>query len=416
MSTFQYNAVDKKGQTIKDRIEASSHEDAIAKVRSLGYFPTNIKEIRTSQRKASPPDTVQKRRKEISISLGGVKSKDITTFTRQLSTLQDAGLPIIRSLKILESQMKRGLFKKTVLKIIEDIEGGNTLSGALVKHPRVFDKLYVSVVKAGEVSGSLDIILQRLADFREKMERLLRKIIGAMIYPSVVMFVAAAILIGLMIFIIPNFAKIYEELNLQLPVPTRMLIAFSITLKTYWMFIPSVPLGSFTLYKLLGKVKRIRLLIDSVKFKIPVMGKIINKSTISRFARTLATLTSSGVPILDALNNVKDATGNAAMAQAVNHIHDSIRGGESIAKPLRDSKICSAIVVNMVEVGEETGELDKMLTKVADNYDDEVDRAVEAMVSLIEPMMIVFLGGSVGFIVIAMFVPLIKLMQSIGAN
>lgn len=414
MSTFQYSAVDKKGQTVKDRIEASSQEDAVAKVRSLGYFPTNVKEIRTSQKKASAPDITQKKRKEISISIGGVKSKDITVFTRQLSTLQDAGLPIIRGLGILESQMKKGLFKKTIRKVIEDVEGGNTLSGALAKHPRVFNKLYVSIVKAGEVSGSLDIILQRLADFREKMERLLRKIISAMIYPSVVMFVAGAILIGLMIFIIPNFAKIYEELSLELPAPTKMLITFSTILKTHWMFIPSVPFGSFILYKFLGKIKKIRLLIDKTKFKIPVMGKIINKSTISRFTRTLATLTSSGVPILDALNNVKDATGNAAMAQAVNRIHDSIRGGESIAKPLRDSNICSAIVVNMVEVGEETGELDKMLTKVADNYDDEVDRAVEAMVSLIEPMMIVFLGGSVGFIVIAMFVPLIKLMQSIG--
>lgn len=417
MSTFQYSAVDKKGQTVKDKIEASSQDDAIAKIRSLGYFPTNIKETRTSQKKTSAtPDTAQKKRKEISINIGGVKSKDITVFTRQLSTLQDAGLPIIRGLRILESQMKKGLLKKTLLKIIEDVEGGSTLSGALARHPRVFDKLYVSIVKAGEVSGSLDIILQRLADFREKMERLLRKIISAMIYPSVVMFVAGAILIGLMIFIIPNFAKIYEELSLELPAPTRMLITFSTILKTHWMFIPSVPFGSFILYKLLGKIKKIRLFIDKTKFKIPVMGNIINKSAISRFTRTLATLTSSGVPILDALNNVKDATGNASIAHAIHRIHDSIRGGENIAKPLRDSRICSAIVVNMVEVGEETGELDKMLTKVADNYDDEVDRAVEAMVSLIEPMMIVFLGGSVGFIVIAMFVPLIKLMQSIGAN
>jgi type IV pilus assembly protein PilC len=417
MSTFQYTAVDKKGQTVKDRIEASSQDDAVAKVRAIGYFPTNVKEIHISQKKTSfTSDKIQKKHKEISISINRVKSKNITAFTRQLSTLQDAGLPIIRGLKILESQMKKGLFKKTILKVIEDIEGGNTLSGALARHPRVFDKLYVSIVKAGEVSGSLDIILQRLADFREKMERLLRKIISAMIYPSVVMFVAGAILIGLMIFIIPNFAKIYEELSLELPVPTRMLITFSLILKTHWMFIPSVPFGSFILYKLLGKIKKIRLLIDNTKFKIPVMGKIINKSAVSRFTRTLATLTSSGVPILDALNNVKDATGNAAMAQAIQRIHDSIRGGESIAKPLRDSKICNEIVVNMVEVGEETGELDKMLTKVADNYDDEVDRTVEAMVSLIEPMMIVFLGGSVGFIVIAMFVPLIKLMQSIGAN
>jgi len=312
--------------------------------------------------------------------------------------------------------MKKGLLKKTTLRVIEDVEGGNTLSGAFAKHPRVFDKLYVNVVKAGEAGGALDIILQRLANFREKTERLVRKIISAMIYPAVVMVAAAGILIGLMIFIIPNFAKIFEELNLELPAPTKMLITFSMILKTQWMFIPAVPFGAFVLYKILGKIKKIRLVIDKTKFKLPIFGAIINKSTVSRFSRTLATLISSGVPILDALNNVREATGNAAMAQAIQHIHDSIRSGESIAKPLRASEICNEMVVNMVEVGEETGELDKMLTKVADNYDDEVDRAVEAMVSLIEPIMIVFLGGAVGFIVIAMFVPLIKLMQGIGGQ
>ncbi len=419
MSIFQYSAVDNKGQTVKDRIEASSSDDAIAKIRSLGRFPTNVKEVHIRRKAGETPDTTStpaKKRREISFSIGGVKSKELTTFTRQLSTLQDAGLPIIRGLKILASQMKKGLLKKTTLKVSEDVEGGNPFSGALAKHPRVFDKLYVNIVKAGEISGALDIILQRLADFREKTERLVRKIISAMIYPTVVMVVAISILIGLMIFIIPNFAKIFEELNLELPTPTRMLITFSTILRTQWIFIPAVPFGAFVLYKILGKIKKIRLVIDKTKFKLPIFGAIINKSTVSRFSRTLATLTSSGVPILDALANVKDATGNAAMAQAIQNIHDSIRGGESITKPLRASKICDEMVVNMVEVGEETGELDKMLTKVADNYDDEVDRAVEAMVSLIEPMMIVFLGGSVGFIVIAMFVPLIKLMQGIGGG
>lgn len=415
MPIFQYSAVDNKGKSRKDRVEASTSDDAIAKIRGLGYFPTDIKEIHIRNKTAVAETTVTtKKRKDISFSFGRVKSKELTVFTRQLSTLQDAGLPIIRGLKILETQTRKGLLKNTLKKIVEDIEGGDTLSGAFSKHKRVFDKLYVNVVKAGEVSGSLDIILQRLADFREKTERLVRKIISAMIYPTVVMVVAAGILIGLMIFIIPNFAKIFEELNLELPFLTRMLITLSMTLKSQAIFIPAVPICVFIIYKLLGKIKKIRLIIDKTKFKLPVFGAIINKSTISRFSRTLATLTSSGVPILDALNNVKEATGNAAMAQAIHNIHNSIRSGESITKPLRASKICSEMVVNMVEVGEETGELDRMLTKVADNYDDEVDRAVEAMVSLIEPAMIVFLGGAVGFIVIAMFIPLIKLMQGIG--
>src|SRR3989339_1664900 len=298
MSIFQYSAVDNKGQTVKDRIEASSSDDAIAKIRSLGRFPPNVKEVHIHRKAGETPDTTStpaKKRREISISIGGVKSKVLTNFTRQLSTLQDAGLPIIRGLKILASQMKKGLLKKTTLKVIEDVEGGSTLSGSFAKHPRVFDKLYVNIVKAGEISGALDIILQRLADFREKTERLIRKIISAMIYPTVVMVVAISILIGLMIFIIPNFAKIFEELNLELPLPTKMLITFSTILKTQWMFIPAVPFGAFILYKILGKIKKIRLVIDKTKFKLPIFGAIINKSTVSRFSRTLATLTTSGV-------------------------------------------------------------------------------------------------------------------------
>ncbi|MEK6730048.1 MAG: type II secretion system F family protein [Planctomycetota bacterium] len=419
MPIFQYSAVNNKGQTVKDKVEASTPDEAVVKIRGMGYFPSSVKEVKSHQKgdKASSGTApTRKKSKGMSITIGGVKSKVITAFTRQLSTLQDAGLPIIRGLKILAAQARRGLLKKTLLAVIEDVEGGSTFSEALSKHPRVFDKLYVNMVKAGEVGGALDIILQRLADFREKIERLIRKIVSAMIYPSVVMLAASGILMGLMIFIIPNFAKIFAELELELPLPTKLLIAFSTILKNNWVFIPTIPIGAFTLYKLLGKIKSIRLIIDRMKFKIPVLGAIINKSTISKFARTLATLSSSGVPILEALNNVKDATGNAAMAKAIQNIHDSIRGGETITKPLRAAKVCDELVINMIEVGEETGELDKMLTKVSDNYDDEVDRAVEAMVSLIEPMMIVFLGGAVGFIVIAMFVPLIKLMEGLGAK
>ncbi len=419
MPIFQYSAVNNKGQTVKDKVEASTPDEAVVKIRGMGYFPSSVKEVKSHQKgdkASSGVAPAKKKSKGMSINIGGVKSKVITAFTRQLSTLQDAGLPIIRGLKILAAQARRGLLKKTLLAVIEDVEGGSTFSEALSKHPRVFDKLYVNMVKAGEVGGALDIILQRLADFREKIERLIRKIVSAMIYPSVVMLAASGILMGLMIFIIPNFAKIFAELELELPLPTKLLIAFSTILKNNWVFIPTIPIGAFTLYKLLGKIKSIRLIIDRMKFKIPVLGAIINKSTISKFARTLATLSSSGVPILEALNNVKDATGNAAMMKAIQNIHDSIRGGETITKPLRAAKVCDELVINMIEVGEETGELDKMLTKVSDNYDDEVDRAVEAMVSLIEPMMIVFLGGAVGFIVIAMFVPLIKLMEGLGAK
>jgi type IV pilus assembly protein PilC len=281
------------------------------------------------------------------------------------------------------------------------------------KHPKAFDKLYVNVINAGEIGGALDIVLRRLAEYREKIQKLKRKIIASMTYPVAVITIAGAILTGIIMFIIPKFAMMFEEMDVSLPMITLALMNVSNFMVTYWYSIFGIPFAFFILYKLIGKIKRCRLVIDRLKFKVPIFGNIINKSVISKFARTLATLISSGVPILEALNNVKGVTGNLAMTRAVENIHDNIREGESIAKPLRESKICELMVVNMVEIGEQSGELEKMLTKVADNYDDEIDIAVESMISLIEPIMIVFLGGSVGAIVIALFMPLVKLMQSI---
>ncbi len=415
MPIFKFQAIDNEGATIKDRVEAVSSEEALDSIHSKGLYPTTIKQVKD---KTLTISTAAKKRKSSlsSITIGRVSDKQINPFTRQLSTLQNADIPIVQSLTILETQMKKGLLKSAIGEIIADIKGGDTLSIAMSKHPKVFDKLYVNIINAGEISGTLDAILERLATYREKMQKLKRKIISAMMYPTTVILASGAILTGIMIFIIPRFAKMFQEMGVALPWLTAGLISVSNFLFIHWYSIFGIPIAVFIMLKLIGKNEKCRLITDRLKFKIPIFGKLINKSVISKFARTLATLISSGVPILEALNNVKDITGNMAMSKAVNRIHDSIREGESIAKPLRESKICDAMVVNMVEIGEQTGELDKMLSKIADSYDNDIDSIVESLTSMLEPVIVVFLGVSVGTIVIALFLPLVKLMNSLGGG
>ena len=415
MPTFKYQAVDSKGASVKDIVEALSSDEALETIRSKGFYPTKIKQVRD---RALTKQTASGKRKGSfsSITIGKVSEKQINPFTRQLSTLQNADIPVVQSLTILESQMKKGLLRNTIGEIISDIKGGDTLSISMSKHPKVFDKLYVNLINAGEISGALDIVLERLATYREKTQKLKRKIISAMMYPTTVIAASCIILTCIMIFIIPKFAKMFEEMGIALPLLTLAIITISNFLITHWYSIFGIPIAVFVLIKLIGKIKRCKLIIDMLKFKMPIFGNLINKSVISRFARTLATLISSGVPILEALNNVKDITGNAAMTSAVNMIHDSIREGESIASPLRRSRICEAMVVNMVEIGEQTGELDKMLVKIADNYDNEIDTIAESLTSMLEPLIVIFLGVSVGTIVIALFLPLIKLMNSLGGG
>jgi type IV pilus assembly protein PilC len=413
MPIFKYQAYDSNGTSIKDEVETVSYDEAIEAIRSKGYYPTSVKQFK--DKIVTESTTTKKRKKSLSsITIGGVSAKQINPFTRQLSTLQNADIPIVQSLTILETQMRRGLLKSAVGDIIADIKGGDTLSIAMSKHPKVFDKLYVNIINAGEISGTLDAILERLATYREKTQKLKRKIISAMMYPTTVILASCAILSAIMMFIIPRFAKMFQEMGVALPWLTAALISVSNFLFVYWYSIFGIPVAVFIIFKLIGKIDICRLIIDRLKFKIPVFGKLINKSVVSKFARTLATLISSGVPILEALNNVRNVTGNVAMSKAVNKIHDSIREGESIARPLKESKICEAMVVNMVEIGEQTGELDKMLTKIADNYDNDIDSLVESLTSLLEPFIVIFLGISVGTIVIALFLPLIKLMNSLG--
>ncbi len=415
MPIFKYQAVDSKGTSVKDKLEALSSEEALDTIRSKGFYPTRIKQVK--DRALTKHTTSGKPRNSLSsITIGKVSQKQINPFTRQLSTLQNADIPVVQSLTILESQMKKGLLRNTVGDIISDIKGGDTLSISMSKHPKVFDKLYVNLINAGEISGSLDIVLERLATYREKTQKLKRKIMSAMMYPATVIAASCLILTCIMIFIIPRFAKMFEEMGIALPLLTSAIITISNFLITHWYSIFGIPVVLFVIIKSIGKIKRCKLIIDKLKFKMPIFGNLINKAVISRFARTLATLISSGVPILEALNNVKNITGNSAMTEAVNMIHDSIREGESIASPLRKSKICEAMVVNMIEIGEQTGELDKMLVKIADNYDNEIESIAESLTSMLEPLIVIFLGISVGTIVVALFLPLIKLMNSLGGG
>jgi type IV pilus assembly protein PilC len=437
MPTFSVEAMDAKGKRIRTDIEAPSANDAIAKVKSKGYKPMNVKEKGGAapepaptaaatatppppgtQRAAPPPVSVMptggKTAKKGLFLAGRVKHKQLTQFTQQLSVLMDAGLPIVRSLKILGNQQKPGLLKNIVIEVSEDVETGSSFSEALAKHPKTFDKLYVNMVKAGEAGGVLDVILQRLASFMERMEALKRKIIGASIYPAVVITIAVAVVLAIMTFIVPKFQEVFRQVKVPMPGLTLMLMSISDVIKNYWWAIVAAPFVFLFVLKAWGRTKGGRMTIDRIKLNAPLIGPIIKKSVISRFCRTLGTLLQSGVPILEALAIVKNATGNEVVANAIATVHDSIREGESIAEPLAACGVFDDIVINMIDVGEETGELDKMLLKIADNYDAEVDAAVSALMSVMEPILIVGLGFTVGFIVVALFLPLISLLEGIG--
>lgn len=416
MAVFQYEALNASGQEIKDTVEAPSKEDAVAKVRGLGYFPTKIVE-KTDKRKAAARAVGGRPKKAAGTGFGRVSIKTLTSFTRQLSTLQDAGLPILRSIKILEQQQKPGMLRKVLREVHDDIEGGATLSEALSRHPKAFNRLYCNMVAAGEAGGVLDVILQRLADFMEKAQKLRRKIIGAMIYPCVVISIAAAIVTFIMVMVVPKFRDIFKDFNAKMPAMTEVLIGisnwFASGAPPGWVFVLLSPILIIGTYKLIRQAKIGRVALDTAMLSVPVAGQIVSKSSIARFTRTLGTLISAGVPILEAIKITRDTTGNEIYAAMLDKVHDSIREGDTFANPLRASKCVDAIVVNMVDVGEETGELDKMLMKVADNYDDEVDTLVASLVSLLEPIMVVVLGLIVGFIVVSLFLPLVALIQSL---
>ena len=414
MPVYQYEAMDNGGTEIKDSIEAESEAEAQQLIREKGFFVTKINEQSKKRKKKAEKKVVAGPKKKKALSLGKVKSKDLCSFTRQLSTLQDAGLPVLRSLKILEGQAKPGPLKNALMGTVEDIESGSTLSEAMAKQPKAFDELYVNMVRAGEAGGALELILQRLADFKERAQSLKRKVQGAMIYPVVVVLVATLLVGFIMVWIIPKFKKIFEGFGTELPKITEVLIATSDFVAAYWFLGPVLPIAFVLMIKIVKKNKTGEYIVDLIMLKLPVMGKIVQKSTTARIMRTLGTLISSGVPILEALTIARDTAGNAVFKRAFDSIYAAIREGESIAVPLKEARIVDDLVVNMVDVGEETGALDNMMYKVADVYDEEVAVLVDAMIKLLEPLLVVVLGLVVGFIVIALFMPLIKLLNDLS--
>jgi len=429
MPTFQYEAMDNTGLEVKDVIDAATEADAQAKIREKGFFVTKIvekgkgKKTKGDKTKGDAKTQADAKKKGAAarkkkggggFSIGGVSGKKLCTFTRQLSTLQDAGLPILRSLRILEAQAKPGPLKSSLLGVIEDVESGSTLSEAMAKQPKAFDNLYVNMVKAGEAGGALEVILQRLAEFKERAESLKRKVKGAMIYPCAVITVATLIVGFIMYYIIPKFKKIFEDFGTELPDMTKILIGFSDSVVNYWYLGPAIPFAMWLLIKIVKKNKTGAFVVDWLSLRIPLLGMIFRKSIIARTCRTLGTLIASGVPILEALAITRDTAGNAVFFKAYEHIIAAIREGESMAVPLRETRTVDEIVVNMVDVGEETGALDNMLYKVSDVFDEEVSVLVEGLVNLLEPLMVVILGLIVGFIVIALFMPLIKLLNDLS--
>ena len=412
------------GKAQKGTMDAATSEDVIKSLRGQGMFPTSVREQKAVKGKTEKLKVAKKKGKGMGFSMPGrVSMKILTNFTRQLSTLQDAGLPLLRSMQILEQQQKPGKMKKILGAVCEDVEGGSTLSESFAKHPKAFDRLYCKMVAAGEIGGVLDVILQRLADFMEKGQRLKRRIKGAMIYPTCVITIAVAIVTGIMYFVIPKFVTIFGDFGVKLPWLTLFLITTSSWIAGTASKDQAVPgvvwimVGPFLfiiIYKLIRKTEFGRAFFDVVFAKMPGVGNLVRKTTIARFTRTLGTLISAGVPILEAVLITRDTCGNWLYERALNNVHDSIRDGESFAVPLRNSKVVDSLVVNMIDVGEETGDMDVMLTKIADNYDEEVDVAVGSLLSLLEPFMVVVLGGIVGTIVLALFMPLVEMIEKVG--
>jgi len=414
MPVFQYEALDSQGQEIKNEIEALSSKEAISKIRNMGYFPTKVRARGAIRRASKDVAAGPKRRRGAG---GKVKVKVLCQFARQLSTLQDAGLSILRSLRVLEQQQKAGKFKRIIGYVADDIEGGASLSEAMARYPRCFNRLFVNMIAAGEAGGVLDVILSRLADFMEKAQRLKSRIRGAMIYPAVVLTFAFGILMFLMIVIMPKFQTVLTEMTdgAELPKLTRVVMGVSnwIAMQWGWVILVSTPFVLIFLLKLVRRVRVCRLVLDTINLRLPIAGKIIGKTSIARWTRTLGTLISAGVPILEAINITKETAGNEVYANMLGKVHYSIRQGDTFANPLKQSKTVDAIVINMVDVGEETGDLDKMLNKVADTYDEEVDVLVGSLMSVLEPVMIVTLGLIVGTIVLAVFLPMISIITSL---
>jgi type IV pilus assembly protein PilC len=427
MPKFSYVALDAHGKETKGTIEVASQNEAITRVKEMGFFPTKIaeasekiKEKKFGKKVKSAAKSGKKSRAlNINIKIPGlsgkVKPKVLTTFTRQLATLVDAGLPLLRGLRVLEKQERNATLKGILSELALAIEGGSTFSEALAQHPKVFNRLFVNMVKAGELGGVLEVVLKRLAEFSEKAQKIKGKVKAALFYPIAVMIVAVGILIMLMVFVVPKFKEVFAGMGITLPWFTTFVLGVSSMIKDHIVQTTGIVVACVIVFLIvINKTKIGRRIWDKFKLKMPVLGPVISKVAISRFTRTLGTLVSSGVPILQSLTIVKETAGNVIISNAVASVHESVKEGETITAPLESSGVFPPMVVSMVDVGEQTGALPEMLLKIADNYDEEVDNAVSAMTSLLEPIMIIFLAVIVGSIVIAMFLPLIKMISTLS--
>ncbi len=424
MPLYQYTAMDSNGKEQKGKKEAGSEEEVATFLKNQGLFPTSIKSATKGGGAKAGKGGGGKGGKgggfNMNISLGPmvIKTKDLTVVTRQMAILLEAGLPLIRSLKTLSRQSKNPAIKKTLEEAAASVEGGATFSEALAQHPKSFDKLYLNMIRAGEAAGKLELILDRLAMFMEKAAKIQGKVKSAMVYPIIVLCVAGIICSGLMIFIVPKFEKMFTELleGEPLPMLTQIVIAIGKFMSEQALIMVGGIIALVILIKIILKIPFLRFYIDWAKYNMPLFGPIVSKSAISKFGRTLGTLMGSGVPVLNSLTIVKETSGNEVVSRAVVKVYEAVKEGEGMAPPLQATKIFPEMVISMIEVGEETGKLPEMLDKIADTYDEEVDNAVSALTSMIEPIMMVGLAVIVGGIVIALFMPMITIIEKLGSS
>src|SRR6266404_1909626 len=425
MPRFTYIALDSRGQESTGLVEAASTNEAIGQLRQAGYLPTNVYEEgkgggrdgKAAKRAAKAARVSQPRERKgiVLFQRKKVKPKILMIFTRQLATLIDSGLPLLRSLNVLAKQERDPVLKNTINKLADSVQGGSTFSESLAQYPIIFNDLYVNMVKAGEVGGVLELVLTRLAEFQEKAAKIKNKVAAAMVYPLIVMTMAVTIMGFLLVFIVPKFEAIFHDMlgDRPLPVITTFVINVSKMVQNHWLVIIGGIVAAPAAYKFVARTRGGKSVIDRFMLQLPLFGDLNRKNAISRFTRTLGTLVTSGVPILQALNITRETAGNAVIANAISQVHDSVKEGESIVQPLEASRAFPPMVISMIDVGEETGQLPEMLLKIANVYDDEVDNSVAGLTAALEPIMIVFLAFIVGTIVLALSMPLISIIQGL---
>ena len=428
MPRYTYVALDSRGQETTGLVEAASSNEAIGQLRQAGYFPTNVveegkggpavKEVRKRAAKAVKTEKVGAKKGMVLFQRKTVKAKVLMIFTRQLATLIDSGLPLLRGLTVLAKQERDAVLRGTINQLGDAVSGGGTFSEGLAQHPKIFNDLYVNMVRAGELGGVIELVLTRLAEFQEKAQKVKNKVVAAMVYPMIVLVLAMAIMVFLLVFIVPKFEAIFHDMLGDKPLPTITLfvIGASNFVSNHYVILLGVIIALVVGYNFIARSKGGRVALDRMKLRAPLLGDLIRKTAISRFSRTLGTLVTSGVPILQALNITRETAGNTVIANAISQVHDSVKEGESIVQPLEASGVFPPMVISMIDVGEETGQLPEMLLKIAEVYDDEVDNSVAGLTSMLEPIMIVFLALVVGTIVIALFMPLISIISGLQAQ